>query len=814
MGVSSQYMTKKDTAHKRLVILDSHAIIHRAYHAIPDFSSSKGEPTGALYGLVSMLLKIVHDLKPDYIIAARDLPGKTHRHDVFEAYKATRMKAEDELVAQLQRAPIVFKAFGIPLYEHTGYEADDVIGTIVQKLSKQKGIETVIASGDMDALQLVSPRVHVFTLRKGLNDTVMYDEARVKERYGFGPEHIVDYKALRGDPSDNIPGIRGIGEKGATDLIKEFGSIEEMYTALKKNPDDFAKRMSKPLPTGRQARTFELIQGGEKEAKFSKQLATIHTEVPITFELPKWQWKLTEHTESIFSLCDELEFRSLKDRVRAAAGEGVSVEPSEKEETPTAANATDIDQRALKETAVALWLLHSDTTNPTLDDILSYARVEDFERAREKIFKQLKETGKLQEVFEHIEKPLIPVSERMTEIGILLDTAYIKKLSREYTKGLAEIAGRIYRHAGREFNVNSPKQLGVVLYDELKIINASGRQKKTAGGARTTREDELAKLSSLHPIIGDVLAYRELQKLLSTYIEKLPAMVDTESRLHAEFLQAGTTTGRMASQNPNLQNIPIKSEYGRRIRSGFIASSGYVLVAIDYSQIELRIAAGLSGDKKLTQVFKEGGDVHAAVASEVFGVPKDKVDREMRRRAKIINFGILYGMGVNALRANLGEGVSREEAATFLAKYFSDFSGVARYIEHTKAEATKKGYTETLFGRRRYFPALKSTLPNLRAQAERMAVNAPIQGTQSDIIKRAMVEADALIEKNGWQESARLLLQVHDELVYEIKKDVVKEIMPAIKHVMESVVDPKELSGVPIVAEANVGPNWGDLKRV
>ncbi|KKW24784.1 MAG: polymerase protein [Candidatus Kaiserbacteria bacterium GW2011_GWB1_52_6] len=794
---------EKKTA--RLVILDSHAILHRAYHAIPDFSSSKGEPTGALYGLISMLLKIVHDLKPDYIVAARDLPGKTHRHDAFEAYKATRVKAEDELVAQLIRAPIVFKAFGIPLYEHAGFEADDVIGTIVQKLSKQKNIETVIASGDMDALQLVSPSVRVFTLRKGLNDTVMYDEERVMERYGFGPEHVVDYKALRGDPSDNIPGIRGIGEKTATDLIKEFGSIEEMYAALKKKPEGFAKKV-KP-------RVFQLVKDGEESAIFSKKLGTIHCDVPIKFELPETEWNLTEHTESIFALCDELGFRALKERVKGVVGKSATPEASTTEVKPREIGE-NVDPKKLKETSVALWLLHSDTTNPTQDDILSYAHTEDFRAAREMIFKQLKETEKLQGVFDQIEKPLIPVTEKMTEIGILLDTAYIKKLSREYTKGLGEIAGRIYQHAGHEFNVNSPKQLGAVLFDELKIVNVNGRQKKTAGGARTTCEDELAKLSSLHPIIADVLAYRELQKLLSTYIEKMPALVDSENRLHAEFVQTGTTTGRMSSQNPNLQNIPIKSEYGRRIRSGFVASPGFVLVAIDYSQIELRIAAGLSGDEKLSRVFQAGGDVHTAVASDVFEVPPENVDREMRRRAKVINFGILYGMGVNALRANMGENVSREEAARYLSAYFETYAGLARYIEHTKADATRNGYTETLFGRRRYFPGLTSVLPNLRAQAERRAVNAPIQGTSADIIKLAMVEVDALIEKNGWREKARLLLQVHDELVYEIKREDLQEIMPVIKHTMESVVDPKKLSGVPIVAEANTGPNWGDLRKL
>ncbi len=788
----------KSTKRSLLVILDAHAILHRAYHAIPDFSSSKGEPTGALYGLTSILIKLVADLKPDYIVAARDLPDKTHRHKIYEAYKATRTKADDELIAQLTRAPIVFKAFGIPLYEKSGFEADDVIGTIVEDLKKNGDVETVIATGDMDTLQLVSEKVAVYTMRKGIQDTVLYDEEAVRERYGFGPELVVDYKALRGDPSDNIPGVKGIGEKGATELIKEFGTTENMYAVLEKKPHDFAKKVT--------PRVVELLKVGKDNAFFSKKLATIHPHVPIGFEVPEKHWSMADHVESIAAMCDELEFRTLKERVRAA------VATKEEKAAPDIAHLPAVDPTTLRATSIALWLLRSSINNPALEDILAYGNTDDFETARTKIFDDLKATGRLQEVFETIEKPLIPIVEKMRKDGVLLDVSYLKKLAKEYGKGLAEIAGRIYLHAGHEFNINSPKQLGVVLYDELKITPE--RQKKTAGGARTTREEELAKMAHLHPIISDVLAYRELQKLLSTYIEKMPQLVDKENRLHPEFLQAGAATGRMASQNPGIQNIPIKTENGRRIRTGFIAKEGFVIASIDYSQIELRIAAGLSGDEKLTKVFKDGGDVHTAVASEVFHVPAEKVDREMRRRAKVINFGILYGMGVNALRANLGDNVSREDAAKFLADYFRGYAGIARYLEHIKAEATKNGYTETLFGRRRYFPELKSALPNLRAQGERMAINAPIQGTSADVIKLAMIKADALIEEKGWREKAHLLLTVHDELVFEVKKENATEITKALKEVMETAVSTSELHGVPIVAEANLGPNWGDLKRI
>ena len=818
--------TKKKTAVKkeaakplRLVILDTHAIIHRAYHALPDLSSSKGEPTGALFGLVSMLLKLVQDLKPDFVVAARDLPGATVRHELFEGYKATRMKAEDALVAQLERAPIVYEAFGIPLYEYVAFEADDVVGSIVKQVEGRSDIKTIIATGDMDTLQLVTPRVSVYTMRKGISDTVLYDEEGVVARYGFGPERVVDYKALRGDPSDNIPGIRGIGEKTATQLIQAFGSIEDMYKTLETDQAAFIKAGIKP-------RIVELLKNGKADAAFSKQLATIHTDVPIQFEVPKRLWHLHDHVGPISSLCDRLEFRTLKNRVRSAAGIEEVVE--------AAAAAPDL--ALLKETSIALWLLHSDLTNPTLDDILRSTHTEDFGRARETIFKELRETGRLSEVFETIEKPLIPIMDRMNKDGVYLDVDHLGHLQKEYSKKLGELAGRIYSAAGHEFNINSPKQLGVVLYDELKI-GAGTRQKKTATGARTTREEELSKLAAEHPIIADVLSYRELQKLLGTYIEKMPILVGEDGRLHAEFVQAGTTTGRMSSQNPNLQNIPIKTESGQRIREAFAAPKGRLIAALDYSQIELRIAAGLSGDEKLIEVFKKGGDVHTAVAAEVFNVPLEHVDKEMRRRAKVINFGILYGMGANALRENLGGSVSRDEAAKYLDEYFKQYAGLARFVENTKLSAAREGFTETLFGRRRYFSGFQSPLPQMRAAAERMAVNAPIQGTQSDIIKLAMAEADRVIEKEGWrdpsspshsslslrahpsesktgQAKASLVMQVHDELVYELDEKEAETIARAICTTMESVVDIKKLHGVPIVAEISIGPNWGATKKI
>ncbi len=814
IGVSSPSMANKKTktrdekkkpfdaqGKKRLILLDTHAILHRAYHALPDFTSGKGEPTGALYGLVTMLLKSIADLKPHYIVAARDRAEKTHRHEAYEDYKGTRAKTDDALVAQLIRADKVFDAFGIPLYDAAGFEADDVVGTIAKQISKQKSIETIIVTGDMDMLQLVNDgRVEVYRLLTGISNMKFYDESVVNERYGFGPEHVPDLKGIMGDPSDNIKGVPGVGEGSALKLIQTFGGIDDIYKALKK---DGAEAVAKKA--GIQKRYAQLVAENEEAARFSRELATIRTDAPIAFSLPEREWSLADHVKSVIAMCDELEFRSIKERLR-----GVT---QDEEITEQAAHGAPVNPEALRETSIALWLLHSDTTSPTLDDILQYGNTNDFTEAREKIFKELKSTGRLGEVFEKIEKPLIPVVEKMNATGIHLDVAHLRELESEYGKELAKIASRIYKVAGREFNINSPKQLATVIYDELKI-SSGGRQKMTATGARTTREDELQKMAEGNPIVADVLSYRELQKLLGTYIEKMPALVAEDGRLHATFLQSGTVTGRMGCENPNLQNIPIKTESGKRIREAFAAEKGFALAALDYSQIELRIAAGLSGDAKLVEIFKKGEDVHAATAAHVFGVAPERVDREMRRRAKVINFGILYGMGVNALRANLGAGVTRDEASKFLDQYFKNFSGLAAYIEEQKRLARKNGFTETLFGRRRYFLGLESSLPGVVAQAERMAINAPIQGTQSDIIKLAMVEADTLIEKKRWREKARLLLQVHDELVYEVAKDDAEGIAREICSVMESVADPKRLHGVPILAEIAIGPNWGDTKRI
>ncbi|MAJ97520.1 MAG: hypothetical protein CMI56_02810 [Parcubacteria group bacterium] len=789
---------------KRLILLDAHAIIHRAYHALPDFSSSKGEPTGALYGLSTMLMKIIQELHPDYITACFDLPKQTIRHEVFAEYKAGRKKTDDELARQLQRSRDVFEAFDIPIYDAEGFEADDILGTIVEQL-KKKPIDIVIASGDMDTLQLIEKeKVTVYTLRKGIQDTILYDEKAVQERFGFHSDLLPDYKGLRGDPSDNIPGIHGIGEKTATTLIVEFGTLENLYKVLETNEEKFVE-------VGIKARMIGLLKEGKDEAFFSKMLATIRRDAPVEFEIPKKIWSDTVKKESILELFSELEFRALSDRVKKVINGAAGVNYDEENEEPDEAPAEKIDPKELTRTALALWLIRSDVTNPTLEDVMQFVPNSTFKDSHDAIFKTLKERN-LEKVYTDIEEPLIPVLRHMNENGIALDTAYFKKLSKEYHTELSKLEKKIFKYAGVTFNINSPKQLGEILFDTLELKPKN--QKKTSTGQRSTKESELEKLRGEHPIIDDVLSYRELQKLLSTYIDTLPMLVANDGRLHAEFLQAGTTTGRMASQNPNLQNIPIKTEHGRRIRNGFVAKKEHELVALDYSQIELRIAAILSRDEKLLEVFKSGGDIHAAVAAEVFAVQTQNVDKEMRRRAKVINFGILYGMGVNALRANLDGDTTQKEARSFYDTYFETYAGLAQWIDHTKADAARLGYTETLFGRRRYFEGITSRLPHVRAAAERMAINAPIQGTQADVVKIAMVRIHEYLTKNNLLDSARLILQVHDELIYEMKKKDTAEIAKHIKELMEHILTPEQTHGVPLLVDVSRGDNWGEMKRM
>lgn len=775
------------------MLFDAHAIIHRAYHALPDFSSSSGEPTGGLYGVATMLMRIISDFKPDYLAACFDRAETTFRKQVYENYKAGRPKAEDELVAQLIRARDVFSAFDIPIYDAAGFEADDIIGTIVERLKGQKDLQIIIASGDMDTLQLVKDEtVIVYTLRKGLTDTVVYNEEVVRERYGFSPELVADFKGLKGDPSDNIIGVAGIGDKTATTLIQEFGSIEKIYEKLKKDEQPFWDKGIKP-------RVIELLKNNEEEAIFSKTLATIRRDAPIDFALPSKTWPEVFSSEKAEKIFAELEFRSLISRAKKLVSEASVTENSSKK---TASQKLDISPEEVRRVGIMAWLLNSDLTVPDLDDILRFTNQPDIKLAEEFILAELKQKNLL-EVWEKIEKPLLPIIKEAENRGIKINRDYLQKLAKDYHNKLSVIENDIYELTGETFNINSPKQLGQILFDKLKL-SVKGL-KKTAGGARSTRETELLKLKGAHPVVEKILSHRELQKLLSTYIDNIPTMLDADEVLHTTLNQHGTTTGRMSSSSPNLQNIPARGDLGAAVRGAFVARQGFKFLSFDYSQIELRVLAVLSDDSNLKSIFLAGHDIHSSVAARVFGVPEAEVTKEMRRRAKVINFGIIYGMGVNALRGNLG--VSREEAEKFLENYFGTFPTIKRYFENIVTSAKKLGYTETLFGRRRYLPALKSRLPQILAGAERMAMNAPLQGTAADIIKLAMIKAEMELAKAKLSNRAFLLLQIHDELIYEVENEAVEEAKGIIKEAMEKAV---ELS-VPLLVSSDIGQTWLEL---
>lgn len=791
-------MKTKIKKEKILVLLDAHAILHRAYHALPDFASSSGVPTGALYGVSAMLIKIIRELKPDYISACYDLPKPTFRHSAYDDYKKGRAKTDDSLVAQIIRSRDIFKAFNIPIYEKEGFEADDILGTISSMVKKKnKDIKIIIASGDMDTLQLVDGDiVSVYTLKKGINDTIIYNEKAVSDRFGFPPNILPDWKGLRGDPSDNIIGIAGIGEKTATTLIQKFGSIENIYKKLKKGDEDFIKAGIKP-------RIINLLKEGEEEAIFSKMLATIRLDTPIEFTLPKETWRDSFDVEIVGKLFAELEFRKLKDRLKEVGDDGNSTDENKSSENVSKNTKNVYDEALIKKAQIAVWLINSEITSPSIEDIFDITGEDKLESAFEVLIKRLKERD-LTEVFENIEVPIVSIIKEAEDTGILVDVKLLKNLSGDYHKKLSVLESEIWKLAGEEFNVNSSKQLAVILFEKMGISTKG--LKKTAGGKLSTRESELLKLADEHEIIGSILSYRELQKVLSTYIDNIPAMVGNDGRLHTTLNQTGTTTGRMSSNNPNMQNIPTRGDIGIQIRNAFISEKGKTFIAFDYSQIEMRALAVLAEDEKLLETFKKGKDVHSSVASFVFGVSEEEVTKEMRRKAKVINFGIVYGMGVNALKTTLGG--TRGEAQDFYNKYFETFPKIAGYFEGVRGEARKFGFTKTFFGRRRYFGGINSKIPFIRAMAERMAINAPVQGTGADIIKIAMKKTDDALKSAGLTNDAKLLLQIHDELFYEVKDSEIEKAKEVIKSAMEDFPN----IPVPLVVNVTSGKRWGGME--
>ncbi|MDO8574710.1 MAG: DNA polymerase I [bacterium] len=877
---------------KRLILIDSHALIHRAYHALPPLTTKSGELVNAVYGFTSILIKTISNFKPDYIVAAFDAPGATFRHKEYKEYKATRVKAPDDLYAQIPRVKEILTAFKIPIFEQSGYEADDIIGTVAKKISSKDGknVEVLILTGDLDNLQLISENVSVlYAPPSAAKEQVIYDAKKVVERFeGLKPDQMIDFKGLRGDPSDNIPGVKGVGEKTAITLLNKFGTLEKLYEAIEKNKAESVRDS-----------ILEKLKSGKNAAFFSKKLATIKQNVPIKFNLKESEFGKFDK-EKLFKLLGALGFVSLVERMSQTAKQGTLLAPPmpNKKIKHLKAPQEISWEKLLKELGAAkgiyiayqnnnfgelMALAISDNKNiyfvktgfSNFKSILENEKIKktchdfkpllkalsrlkinlngaDFdtmiavyilnpgERAYEleklaikelgeQIFgdddenksvssvdflKRLKPDleGKLvatetEKVFQEIEMPLISILSEMEIRGVKLDVKKLGVISVKIGKDLKILEKKIYQLAGEKFNINSPQQLSDILFFKLKIPGAlaGGRVKKTPGGALSTGAAELEKLRPRHKIIDFILKYRELSKLKSTYTDTLPNMVDNSGRIHTTFNQAGTASGRLSSQDPNLQNIPARGAWGDKVRMAFVAEKGYKFISVDYSQIHLRIIAALANDKKMMEAFKKGLDIHKFTAAEVNNVPMEKVTPQMRFAAKALNFGIIYGMGAKSFSESAG--INKEKAREFITEYLKDFSGVARYIKKLQDEAREKGYTTTLFGRRRYIPEINSLNPMLRAQAERIAVNMPIQGLEADIIKKSMIEVDSWIKKENLSSEINMILQVHDELLFEVKKDFVKEAAPKIVEIMEGVINLK----VPITAEAKIGDNWGEM---
>lgn len=861
---------------KLLVLIDAHAIIHRAFHALPPLSAPDGTPTNAAYGFTSVFLKMLRELKPDYLIAAFDHPAPTFRHVAFARYKATRVKAPDELYRQIPLVREILAAFGVPALDREGFEADDVIGTVVKRVRRgHPNVEIVIVTGDLDTLQLVDARTKVFTMRKGVADTVLYDEALVRERYGLAPKQLVDFKGLRGDPSDNIPGVRGIGEKTAAELIQRYGAIEAIYQALKDKKKPFEAKPG----------IIAALRTHEADALFSKTLGTIHTNVPVKFELAAARFRNGfADRPAVTELFGRLGFESLLRRmsgvrvhppaaVQATLGAiaGVTVheakgftalprqghavvipdpaagsifvvtEPGAVSRIPFGqaafrgaekwfhpARPTYIyDRKALlghglpadaagaRDLMLIWWV--GDPGRRTYEAAglaarefrgRAFADTAEVAAALFSAAPSLEERLRKEElwaVYEGMEYPLTPLLHAMEERGIGFDPKPLRLLSREMASEIAALETSIHGSGGEQFNINSPRQLSRILFEKLGLA-ARGLRQTDKGGVVSTRESELAKLKGQHPIVADILRYRELAKLKSTYVDALPALARTGGRIHTTWNQTGTATGRLSSRDPNLQNIPIRSVHGKTIRSAFVADPGFLLVAFDYSQLELRIAAELACDEKMIDAFRRGLDIHRLTAAEVNNLTLADVTPELRRKAKALNFGILYGMGSRAFAESAG--ISRDEAEHFIEEYFHDFQGIARFITETKEQARTHRFTKTAFGRKRFFPNMEATNFRLQREAERMAVNHPIQGSAADIVKKAMIAADAHIARERLGNAVRMLLQVHDELVFEIRKESAGKIIPAIRGIMEGAWQGK----VTMKVETKQGPHWGALE--
>ncbi len=935
---------------KKLLIIDGNAIIHRSFHALPTTMKTKeGEVVNAVFGFASVLMKTIRDFHPEYVVLTFDKKGPTFRHKKFKEYKAHREKAPDELYMQIPRIKELVKAFKIPIYEMSGFEADDLIGTISDQVEKNKTekTESIIVTGDMDLLQLIGESTKVYKLGRGIGDGTLFNKELTKNKYSINPNQVIDYKALRGDASDNIPGVPGVGDKTAVSLLTEYKTLDNLY----KNLSDDNEKI-KP-------RIIGLLKDNKDNAFLSRELATIKCDVPIDFNLDETKFGDFDN-EKIVRMFTDLEFRSLltrlkeisKDKKDTETGGGenkfernkkdfkytlidseakfkkffhelkkqkeftfdtettsfdpltcdllgisfswkkgeayyvkISKENNKKKTKEADFNLFNYNtnskfqipssrhpwleelkpvfedknvkkiahnmkydyrvmisngiktQNVFFDTMIASYLFNPGTRQHNLDaltfnelgfdkiskedllgrgkDKVSFGEADteklylyssedaDFtHRLYQKLKKKLKEEG-INDLFFKMEMPLVEILSDMEENGIEIDEKFLGVMSKKLNAKIKKLEKNIHKMAGTEFNVRSTKQLKEVLFEKLQISTKGIKKTKTG---YSTAFDELEKIKDEHEIVVLIQEHRELSKLTSTYIDALPELVIQKTgRIHTSFNQTVTATGRLSSTEPNLQNIPIKTELGREIRKAFVAKKGYKLLAIDYSQIELRVAAHLSGDKELIKAFKSGADIHTQTAALINKTRLKEVTSEMRREAKAVNFGVLYGQGVHGLAKAVDIGFM--EAKVFIEDYFLAFPGIKKYIDKTIKDTKKSGFVETMFNRKRYLPDVNSTTPMIKKAAERMAINTPIQGTAADILKLAMIEVYKKIKD---EVDIKMLLQVHDELVFEVVEEKAEEYAKQIKEIMEKVIKLK----VPIIADVKVGENWGEMSEL
>lgn len=908
-------MSKKSNS--PFVLVDGSSYLFRAYHAMPGFSNSKGEPTGTVYGVINMMRRLLKDYEPEHIAVVFDAKGKTFRNDMYKEYKANRPPMPDDLREQIDPVHEVIKAMGLPLICVPGVEADDVIGTLSEQATA-KGIDTVISTGDKDMAQLVNKHV---TLVNTMTEVHM-DVEGVKEKFGVAPERIIDYLALIGDTVDNVPGVPKVGPKTAVKWLGLYDSLDgvmqhadEIKGKVGENLRDFMDKLplSRDLVTikcdveleddpetlkrqkpdnGLLTKLFGRLEfktwlaeakaGGSENnsgnssaenntAKEVKEITANYETIFTEKKLDKWITKLKK--AECFSF--DLETTSLDYMQAKIVGLSFSIKEGEAAYAPVGHDYLDApvqlerltvleklkplleDEKVCKlgqnlkydmnvlgnydihmqgiqhDTMLASYVLDS-TLRHNMDDLavrhLSYSTIhyedvagkgakqltfnqvdietaapyaaEDADitlRLHNALWPQLEQIESLEHIYREIEMPLLPVLSRMERNGVLLDVNMLAKQSKQLTTRLKELELEIYEIAGEEFNIGSPKQLQVILFEKLELPIIS----KTPKGQPSTAESVLQELAHDYPLPKLILEYRSLSKLKSTYTDKLPQQVEpTTGRVHTSYHQAVAATGRLSSSDPNLQNIPIRTEEGRRIRQAFVATPGYKMVAADYSQIELRIMAHLSRDKGLLDAFAKGLDVHSATAAEVFGVATEDVTKDQRRSAKAINFGLIYGMSAFGLAKQLD--ITRPEAQQYVDLYFERYPGVKNYMEQTKEKAKEQGYVETVFGRRLYLHEINARNGMRRQYAERTAINAPMQGTAADIIKRAMITLDKEIQSGDLD--MRMIMQVHDELIFEVKESEVEDAIKLINEKMESAAD----LDVPLVVDVGIGINWDE----